>query len=214
MIRETVCSRLSPSRRSPTRWIRPAAAAAFEGALNRTGPHRVDTDHRLDRPDQHRRGFPVGTRDHVQTVVHAVDKVHVGVSGRSKHRGCAAGPSGARMGRPVLRAAIGLDLHDPADALRRPGSLTDQERSEQRLSSRQGPRGECFPGEDRSGSSGTGQVRQEAKIEVTSEGMIPPKNMSTIGTRLFRVMSAVTEPWNASKIWRTNGNSLGCAICP
>jgi len=42
------------------------------------------------------------------------------------------------MGRAILGPAVRLDLNDATDAFRIPRASTDQERSEQRFSGRQG----------------------------------------------------------------------------
>ena len=118
------------------------------------------------------------------------------------------------MGRPVLGPAIRLDLDDPTDAFRSARHPTDQQGAEQGFGGRQRTGSESFAREVRRGPRQADPIGQEEKIDVTSEGMIPPKNMSTNGTMVCRAISAVTEPCNPSKIWRTNGNSLGWAICP
>ena len=118
------------------------------------------------------------------------------------------------MGGTILRSTVCLDLDDPTDALGCPRRSTDQQGTEQGFGGRKRAGTKCLPGKDRAGRRRTSLLGQEEKIDVTSEGMIPPKNSSTTGTMLCRVMSAVTEPWNASNIWRTNGNSLGWAIWP
>lgn len=118
------------------------------------------------------------------------------------------------MGRPILGPAIRLDLDDPADAFRSALDTTDQQGPEHGFGGRQRTGSEFLAGDNRRGPRPADPIGQEEKINVTSEGMIPPKNMSTNGTMVCRVTSAVTEPWSASKIWRTNGNSLGWAICP
>ena len=55
--------------------------------------------------------------DDVETVVHAVDKVHVGQAGAARTSGrVARRQAEAGVRRPVLRSEVRLDLDDPADA--------------------------------------------------------------------------------------------------
>ena len=104
------------------------------------------------------------------------------------------------MGGPILWPAVRLDLDNPADAIRDARHSTDQQSPEQGFGGGQRSGSKSVPREFRRACRPSGPVGQEEKTEVTSEGMIPPKNMSTNGTMLCRAMSAVTDPWNPSKI--------------
>lgn len=100
------------------------------------GSHLLHAEQRLDGADEHSGRTASWLRDHVQTVVHPIDKVHVRESRRPSHDpvsdgGCEAGVRGAVVGTPV-----GLDLDDAGFAP--PGLvIADQARAEQ-------PRGSLF----------------------------------------------------------------------
>ena len=76
------------------------------------GPHALDAEQRFDGANQHR-GRPAGRLgDHVQAVVHPVDKVHVGESRRPRHDPVPGRRREAGMRREVLRTTVRLDFDD------------------------------------------------------------------------------------------------------
>jgi hypothetical protein len=123
----------------PASTARPAdrRAASLDGPARPGGPHEVDALERLDRPDKERRGRSGRFGDDVQTVVHAVDKVHVGPARRPVHDLVASGPSEPRMRRSIVLADVRLELDDPAGPPAR-GIVTDQPPTEQGARDRQG----------------------------------------------------------------------------
>ena len=104
--------------------------SAPQRPVDACGAHELDALDRLDGANQQRGGAAVGLRDHVQAVVHPVDKVHVGQAGRPEHDRVARGPSESRVGREVVRADVRLDLDDPPDPPA-PVVVADQARAEQ-----------------------------------------------------------------------------------
>jgi len=79
-----------------------------------SAPHPVTAQHRFERPQQHRLRHTRWLADNVHHVVHAVDEIHVGVSGRAVHDRVARRAAGVRMAGPVGLADIGLGLDDAA----------------------------------------------------------------------------------------------------
>jgi hypothetical protein len=106
-------------------------------------PHQIDSLEWLDGADQQRGRRSLGFRDHVQTVVHPVDKVHVGMAGRPEHDPVALGLAKARMRGQIVLADVRLELDDPTDTSAA-GVVADQPRAEQRPS-----RFEGWPRQDR-----------------------------------------------------------------
>ncbi len=104
------------------------ATAAVRGKT--IGSHALDPDQRFDGADEDC-GRPAGRLgDHVQTVVHPVDKVHVGDPGRPGHDVVASRRREAGMRGAVLRPSVRLGLDDAP--LAPPGLVvTDQARPEQ-----------------------------------------------------------------------------------
>ena len=94
--------------------------------------HRVGALERLDGADEDRRGSSLGLRDDVQAVVHPVDKVHVGDTGRPVHDRVAARPPEPRVRCAVVLADVRLDLDDPPDAAAGVAVVADQPRPDQR----------------------------------------------------------------------------------
>ena len=77
--------------------------------------HVVGAGQWFDRSDQRRSrpAFRLGYE--IQTLIHAVDKVHVGKARRAEHDRIAPGPTETSVRGQVLRAAVGLHLDDSAD---------------------------------------------------------------------------------------------------
>ena len=80
--------------------------------LQTVGPHQVDPDQRFRGPDQHGRWSPGRLGDHVQTVVHPVDKVHVGDARWPRHDPITAPRQESGVRRSILGPRVGLDLDD------------------------------------------------------------------------------------------------------
>ena len=107
-----------------------ATARPVHGDADPSSAHGIDAGYRFDGSDQHRRRASGGLRDNVQTVVHAVDKVHVRDSRRPEHDLIPPGPAESGVGGEVVLADVGLYLDDSSDAGFRT-SASHEERSQQ-----------------------------------------------------------------------------------
>ena len=117
--------------------------------------HRIQSLEGLDGADEQRGREGDGPGHDVETVVHAVDKVHVGDARRPEHDLVPGRGPHPGMRRAIVRAHVGLDLDDPADTAACPGSvrIADEAGAEQR------PGGvERVPGEQLSGKRTWGRV--------------------------------------------------------
>ena len=61
--------------------------------------------------------MPFGFGDDIHAIVHAVDKIDVGMTGRSEHDPGAPGQALGGVGGEIMRTKVGFDFHDFADAL-------------------------------------------------------------------------------------------------
>ncbi len=81
------------------------------------GPHGRQSRARLERPDQDRAGDALALADEIETPVHPIGAVDIGVAGRAEHRGIAC-RAPAKTVRGGILVVIGFDLDDPsADAV-------------------------------------------------------------------------------------------------
>ena len=102
----------------PGRPLAGRRASAPGGGARRSGPSRIaptpssGSTARISTAA----GPALGLGDHVQAVVHPVDKVHVGDARRPVHDRVPRGPPEAGMRGAVVLADVRLDLDDPADA--------------------------------------------------------------------------------------------------
>ena len=78
--------------------------------------HQIHSLERLDGPHEHGRRPTLRFRDKVQAVVHTVDKVHVGIAGRTEHDGISFRPAESSMGGQIVGTDVGLDFNDPANS--------------------------------------------------------------------------------------------------
>jgi 2'-5' RNA ligase len=76
--------------------------------------HGSDATERVEGSDQHAAGFAIGLRHQVQALVHAVDEVDVGVSGRTEYHLRAGSYASSRMSREIFAAEVGFGLNDYA----------------------------------------------------------------------------------------------------
>ncbi len=131
--------------------------SAGDSARDAIGAHPIDAFDRLDRADQEGGRGPFRLGHHVEAGMHPVDKVHVGVTRRPEHHPVALRLPEAGMGREIVAADIGLDLHDPAGPPSR-GVIANQQRPEQGTTRlERGPRQER-PVEDAPGAQRNGYV--------------------------------------------------------
>jgi hypothetical protein len=94
--------------------LRGPAGALAQRHGEPVGAHSIEAREWLHGPDQDRgRGTLLPAHD-VQTVIHPVDKVHVGDAGRPGHDPVATGAAEPRMRRQVVWTTVGLDLDDPS----------------------------------------------------------------------------------------------------
>src|SRR5579862_560665 len=88
------------------------------GLAEKPWPLRTSFDilYGFDGAQQYRGGMTFALGDDVHAPVHAVDHVHVGVSGRAEHHFCPLGQSSSGVSREIVRTEIGFDFDNPADA--------------------------------------------------------------------------------------------------
>ena len=154
-------------------------ASALQRPSHPRVAHRGGPFERLNGANQHCRGHPIGLRDHVQTLVHAVDKVHVGPARRPEHDRVAGRPTEARVRRAVLGADVGLHLDDAADPARRVRiGVVDQARSDERTG-----RIECRARQD---GAREGVARQRAYGARMSSGKKRPISRKNVGIAVSR----------------------------
>ncbi len=116
---------------APSARLRAPAFPARGAQRQPARAHQLQTVDGLDRADEQRRRPAGSFGDDVQAVIHPVDKVHVGETGRPEHGSIACRPPEAGVGRPVVLADVRLELDDPA----RPpasGVVSDQPCAEKR----------------------------------------------------------------------------------
>ena len=117
------------------------------------------------------------------------------------------------MGRPILRAEVGLHLDDPpapsgdggrlrAPIARRRG-IPDEVRSEEGRGRLEGIAGQAVA---REGLLPGARGAQVAKISLTSAGKIQPNTKSRAGTMRSRMIVAVSEPSKAPWMSWMKGN--------
>ena len=121
---------------------RPVAPAARGSVAQPLVAHCLDAVERLDRADEHCRGVSDGLGDHVQGVIHPVDKVHVGDARRAEHDRRSASRTEAGVRRLVLGPQVRLHLDDAAD----PHLSTGRRRHARRLAFRRALRGGVVKG--------------------------------------------------------------------
>ncbi len=92
-----------------------AAAEVFPPAP--AGAHLVEAGKRLDGADEDTAGGAVGFNDDIETFVHAVDEVDVGVSRRAEDDPGAIGDSAGGVRGEVVAAEIGLNFNDASAGL-------------------------------------------------------------------------------------------------
>ena len=142
----------------------------------------VDALERLDGADEHRAGGPGRAGDHVQAVVHPVDKVHVGDARRPEHDRVAGRPPEAGVRRPVLGAVVGLDLDDPARAPARASSRT-RRGAEERAG-----------GVDRRPVQRRAVDRARSSRRSSQSGTRKPETAKNAGMTVSRKIAAAFEP--------------------
>jgi hypothetical protein len=59
--------------------------------------------------------YPGESGHHVEAVPHAIDKVDIGMAGRTEHNLVASGAASGGMGGEILRPLVGLGLDDLPD---------------------------------------------------------------------------------------------------
>ena len=74
--------------------------------------HRFDSLERFHGPEKHSTRDSIGETGNIQAVVISIDEINIGVTGRAKQDGIAAGEAGEGMSRGVSRSQVSLDLHD------------------------------------------------------------------------------------------------------
>jgi hypothetical protein len=96
----------------------------------RTGGFAGEVPHRFNGAQQHGRTIALTLGYHIHAMVHAVNKIDVGVAGRAEHDfGARRNALGGMRGQ-VMFAQIRLHLDDFADALEAAG-LVDEQLAEQ-----------------------------------------------------------------------------------
>ena len=88
---------------------------ARSSTTRRGGPpaaHRGDSGQRLQRADQNAAGHALRFGDEVQTFVHAVDEVDVGVAGRAEDNARAIGWAAPGVRGAIADAQIRFHFHD------------------------------------------------------------------------------------------------------
>ena len=103
--------------------------------------HQVQAVQRFDGADEDRGRVAGRFGDDVEAVVHPVDKVHVGMTGRPEHRPVAGGWPEASVRCPVVDADVGLNLDDPPGPAARL-VVADEARAEQASGGRERGAGE------------------------------------------------------------------------
>ena len=149
------------------------------------GPHAVEPDERFDGADQHRGRSPGRLDDHVQAVVHPVDKVHVGDARWSRHDPIAGRRAEAGVRGQVLRPTVGLDLDDAR--LTAPGVVVaDQPDTQQGRPDDSGRTGQRCSVED----AQAGWLGNQTSIE---SGMKRPKIEKKRGIRVVWKTSTIAD---------------------
>ena len=127
--------------------LRRGRAAVGRGASEAIGAHPLDALEWLNGANEQRRRRTLRFGHHVETGMHPVDKVHVGMTRWPEHDPVAGGLAEAGMRSEILSSEVGLDLHDAADA--QPGGIiANQPSAEQRATGLQGGASQDRPIED------------------------------------------------------------------
>ena len=158
--------------------------AAGQGPVEARKPHLAQAGDGFNGANEDRGRSTGRFGDHVEAVVHAVDKVHIGQSGRSVHDRVAGGPAEPGVARLVLLADVCLDLDDATDARFVTADLPDE------TDAQQVARGL----EARTGEGGSREGRQVAgatKRAAISEGTSGPSRANTAGRMSSRYTAAV-----------------------
>jgi hypothetical protein len=94
------------------------AAVDVHGAAKKSRPPGFvsNTSHRFQRAQQHGMWGPGGLSDDVEAIPKAVNQINIGMAGRPEHDFGSPRTPARRMGRKIVRPAIGLGLYDAADS--------------------------------------------------------------------------------------------------
>ena len=104
---------------------------ARDGEWDSSGAcHFFDAEERIEGAEKNGTCFAFALTGHVQAVVVTVDKINVGIAGRSEQNGVAGCVAGGGVGGGIVLSEVGLDLDDAGHPTQLP-VVTDQNLSEQ-----------------------------------------------------------------------------------
>ena len=161
----------------------PAAADADRFCIDPGLAHRWRAGHGLHRAHEKRRRNPLPFRDDVQTVVHTVDKVHVGDSRLPEHHGIAFRTTESGVRRHVLEPYVRLHLDNSPDAAIRT-TLAHEKGAQDVPDGVESRRSEDFARE---------RVGRQGNNETRSDGRMNDMMCITTGTIVVRRASAMWD---------------------
>ncbi len=77
-------------------------------------PHDFQARHRLERAQEYTSGLSGRLSNQVQAVIHSIDEVDIGMTGRSEDHARAIGYAASRVRGKVVASKVGFGLDDPA----------------------------------------------------------------------------------------------------